>query len=123
MRRSEDGFALIEVVVAFTIVTIILAALYQAIAGAWRGYARTDRGEQTLAHASAQLEAIGVGEPMQPGESSGSYATGAAWQLTVEPVRTASQRGRVFRLLLKVHDPAGKPLLQLETFKLDVAAN
>jgi type II secretion system protein I len=123
MRRSEAGFTLIEVVVAFAIVAIILAALYQAIAGAWRGFARTQVREETLALARAQLEAIGVEEPLQPGERSGTYATGVAWRLTVEPAGTASLRGRAFRVLLEALDIGGKPLLRLETFKLELARN
>jgi prepilin-type N-terminal cleavage/methylation domain-containing protein len=123
MRRSEAGFTLIEVIVAFAVATIILAALYQAIAGAWRGFARTQVREETLALARAQLEAIGVEGPLQPGERSGTYATGIAWRLTVEPAGTASSRGRAFRVLLEALDAGGKPLLRLETFKLDVARN
>jgi general secretion pathway protein I len=122
-RRREAGFTLVEVVVAFAIVTIILAALYQAIAGAWRGYARTQLREQALALARTHLEAIGIEEPLQPGERTGTYATGLAWRLTVEPAGTASSRGRALRIVLEALDPGGKPLLRLETFKLDVAPN
>jgi hypothetical protein len=56
---------------------------------------------------------------MQPGERTGNYTTGIAWRLTVEPAGTASSRGRAFRIVLEAQDAAGKPLLQLETFKLD----
>jgi general secretion pathway protein I len=119
MRRREAGFTLVEVVVAFAIVTIILAALYQAIAGAYRGYARIQLREQALALVRAQLEAVGSEEPLQPGERTGTYATGVAWRLTVEPAETASSRGRAFRVVLEALDPKGKSLLKLETFKLD----
>ena len=120
-RRREAGFTLVEAVVAFAIVTIILAALYEAIAGAWRGYARTQIREQALALARAHLEVIGIEELLQPGERTGTYATGLAWRLTVEPVGTASSRGRAFRIVLEALDPGERPLLRLETFKLDVA--
>jgi general secretion pathway protein I len=119
MRHREAGFTLIEVVVAFAIVTVILAALYQAIAGAYRGYARTQLREQTLALLRAQVEAVGSEKPLQPGERTGTYATGVAWRLTVEPTETASSRGRAFRVVLEALDPGGKSLLKLETFKLD----
>jgi prepilin-type N-terminal cleavage/methylation domain-containing protein len=122
-RRREAGFTLIEVVVAFVIVTIILAALYQAIAGAWRGYARTQMREQALALARAHLEAIGIEEPLQPGERTGTYTAGLTWQLTVEPAGTESSKGRAFRILLETLDPGGRPLLRLETFKLDAVPN
>jgi prepilin-type N-terminal cleavage/methylation domain-containing protein len=72
MRRSEAGFTLIEVVVAFAIVTIVLAALYQAIAGAWRGFARTQVREETLVLARAQLEAIGAERAVEAGLGAGA---------------------------------------------------
>src|SRR5258708_16682561 len=100
MRRRDAGFTVVEVIVAFAIVIVILAALYQAIAGAYRGYARAQVREQTLALARAQLEAVGIEGPLQPGESTGKYATGVAWRLAVEPADTAAYRGRAFRVLL-----------------------
>ena len=123
MRRHDRGFTVIEVLVAFAIVAIVLTALYQAVACAYRGYARVQVREQTLALARAHLEAVGIETPLQPGESTGTYATGVAWHLTVEPVETASYKGRAFRLLLQALDPAGQPLLRLETFKLDPQIN
>jgi len=123
MRRHDRGFTVIEVLVAFAIVAIVLTALYQAVAGAYWGYARVQVREQTLALARAHLEAVGIETPLQPGESTGTYATGVAWHLTVEPVETASYKGRAFRLLLQALDPAGQPLLRLETFKLDPQIN
>ena len=123
MRRRDAGFTLVEVLVAFTIVTIVLAALYQAIAGAYRGYARAQVREQTLALARAQLEAVGIEAPLQSGVSTGAYATGVVWHLTVEPAETASYKGQAFRILLEALDPGGRPLLRLETFKLDLRTN
>src|SRR5258707_14025960 len=123
MRRRDAGFTLVKVLVAFTIVTIILAALYQAIAGAYRGYARAQVREQTLALARAHLEAVGIEGPLQPGESAGTYATGVVWHLTVEPAETASYNGQPFRILLEAFDHGGQPLLRLDTFKLDLRAN
>jgi type II secretion system protein I len=120
MRRHDAGFTLVEVLVAFTIVTIVLAALYQAIAGAYRGYARAQVREQTLALARAQLEAVGIDGPLQSGESTGTYATGVAWHLAIERAETSSYKGQAFRIVLEALDHGGQPLLRLETFKLDL---
>jgi type II secretion system protein I len=123
MRHHDAGFTVVEVLVAFAIVTIVLAALYQTVAGAYRGYARVQVREQTVVLARAQLEAVGIETPLQPGESTGTYATGVAWHLTVEPVETASYKGRAFRVLLQALDRGGQSLLRLETFKLDLRTN
>jgi hypothetical protein len=52
-----------------------------------------------------------------------AYDSGVVWRLAVEPVETAADRGRAFRILLEGWDAAGKPLLRLETFKLGLATN
>jgi general secretion pathway protein I len=124
MRRHDDaGFTVVEVIVAFAIVTMVLAALYYSIGGAYRGYAQAQVREQTLALARAHLEAIGIEEPLQPAESTGMYASGVAWRLAIEPIETASQKGRAFRILLEALDHGGQPLLRLETFKLGLSTN
>jgi hypothetical protein len=73
--------------------------------------------------ARVQLDAVGVEGPLQPAETTGAYATGVIWRLAVDPVETAADRGRAFRILLEGWDAAGKPLLRLETFKLGLATN
>jgi len=123
MRRQDAGFTLVEVVVALAIVTMVLAALYYSIAGAYRGYAQTQLREQTLALARAQLDVIGIEEPLQPGDSTGTYATGVVWRQAIEPVETAAHKGRAFRILLEALDHRGQTLLRLETFKLVPGTN
>jgi len=123
MKRRDAGFTLVEVIVAFTIVTMVLAALYYSIAGAYRGYAQAQVREQTLALARAHLEVIGLEEPLQAGESTGTYETGVMWRLAIEPVETAVHKGRAFRILLEALDHGGQPVLRLETFKLVVRPN
>jgi general secretion pathway protein I len=123
MRRYDAGFTVVEVIVAFAIVTMVLAALYYSIAGAYRGYAQAQVREQTLALARAHLDLIGLDEPLQPGENTGTYATGVVWRLAIEPVETAAHKGRSFRILLEALDHGGQPLLRLETFKLGLRTN
>jgi general secretion pathway protein I len=123
MRRHDAGFTVVEVIVSFAIVTLVLAALYHSLAGAYRGYARAQVREQTLALARAHLEVIGIEETLQPGESTGTYATGVAWRLAVKPVETEAYKGRAFRILLEALDHGGQPLLRLETFKLGLRTN
>jgi hypothetical protein len=45
------------------------------------------------------------------------------WRLAIEPIETASHKGRAFRILLEALDHGGQPLLRLETFKLGLSTN
>jgi general secretion pathway protein I len=118
MKQREAGFTLVEVVVAFAIVALVLGGLYHLMADALRGETRAKVNEQALALASAHLEAIGIDRALEPGDTTGVYATGLAWRLTIEPIETLSYRGQAFRIVLEPLDRSGKPLLRLETFKL-----
>ena len=118
MIRDEAGFTLVEVVVAFAVVVLVLASIYHAVAGAYRGEARAQVRYQALAQTRAHLEAIGIEQPFDLGETTGTYVTGMAWRLTVTPVEALAHKGQAFRLVLEPLDHGGHPLLRLETFKL-----
>ena len=118
MLRDEAGFTLVEVVVAFAVVVLVLASIYHAVAGAYRGEARAQVRDQTLAQARAHLEAIGIEQPFELGETTGTYVTGMAWRLTITPVEALAYKGQAFRLVLEPLDHGGHPFFRLETFKL-----
>ena len=63
--RDEAGFTLVEVVVAFAVVVLVLASIYHAVAGAYRGEARAQVRDQALAQARAHLEVIGIEQPLR----------------------------------------------------------
>jgi len=123
MKRGEAGFTLVEVLVAFAILSMALAGLYQALAGAHRGDARTKTYMQALAFARAHLETVGMEPPPAAGQSSGVYAEGLAWRLSVERAGAGGRKGQAFRVVLEALDKAGKPLLRLETFRLGPREN
>ncbi len=116
--RDEAGFTLVEVVVAFAVVVLVLASIYHAVAGAYRGEARAQVRDQALAQARAHLEVIGIEQPFELGETTGTYVTGVAWRLTIAPVEALAYKGQAFRIVLEPLDHSGHPLLRLETFKL-----
>jgi prepilin-type N-terminal cleavage/methylation domain-containing protein len=118
MLRDEAGFTLVEVIVAFAVVVLVLASIYQAVAGAYRGEARAQVRDRALAQARTHLEVIGIEQPFELGETTGTYVTGVAWRLTITPVEALAYKGQAFRILLEPLDHRGHPLLRLETFKL-----
>src|SRR6185295_16840820 len=109
-------FTLVEVVVAFAVVVLVLGSVYHAVAEAYRGEARAQVRDRALAQARAHLEVIGVEHPFELGESTGTYASGVAWRLSITRVEALAYKGQAFRIVLEPLDQSGNPLLRLETF-------
>ncbi len=86
MRAKPKGFTLIEVLVAFAIAALGLAALMQ-IFGTGLQSARISEGyARATMLAESRLASVGVEEPLVAGESSGDFGDGFRWRLIVSPL-------------------------------------
>lgn len=126
MRRSvsdrDDGFTLMEALVALAIVGIAMAAFYRAVGANYGTQARLANLSASVELARSQLDALGVLTPMQPGSSDGAYKTGFRWHLDVvalpsDEASTSPQGGvpPAFWVVLRVVDQRGRAVVQLET--------
>jgi len=130
MHRAhrEEGFSLIEAVVALAIVGLAMTAFYRAVGGSYGMQARVSLLSSTVELAQSHLDGIGVVTPLAPGSASGTYTTGFGWHLEVAPVgkegdRLAALDGGVplpqaFWVVLRVKDRRGHTVLQLETARV-----
>lgn len=92
MRRGgEDGFTLIETLVALTIFVAGYVLLQQSISLAWRGVQIAHSEAGALQVAQSHLAAAGVSEPLQEGTSAGQTPEGYDWTVAVR--RRASAEG------------------------------
>jgi general secretion pathway protein I len=89
-RRSERGFALIEILVAFVILALGLGAISTGVVVAMRSDARTQVNRAALRVAQSRLEAAGISEALAPGYREGLIADKFRWRQTVTEVRPAS---------------------------------
>jgi len=83
--RRARGFSLLEVIAAILLLAMAFAALLQ-VAGA--SLHLTDRSGQISKAdmwAQAKLDALGVSEPLSPGESDGDFGRDYRWHLRVTP--------------------------------------
>ena len=100
MRRDdatrEDGFTLIEVIVAFVILALSLITLYRALGGAYSGARRVALQDEALAVGQSQMARIGNDIPVAPGMLDGRLSRGSTWRLVVEDI-TPSGGTRLFR--------------------------
>lgn len=85
MRPSEDGFTLLEVIVALAIATASIAALYQIYAVGWRGVRLASLDRVAIEVAKNELTSAGVETPLAEGTASGVSADGVEWTTEIRP--------------------------------------
>ncbi len=86
MASRDDGFTLLETLIALAILAGALATLQQALGAGWKGLraARSEIG--AVEHARAQLAAAGVATNLREGQTEGVTPDGYRWQVTIVPV-------------------------------------
>jgi general secretion pathway protein I len=102
---SAPGFTLVEVLIAFIIAFLALAALGRAGTDGLRSLRDAARYEEALARARSRLAIALHGAPLQPGDHQGEDGGGFRWRVLVTPadgpvVRPLGERGP--RRLLRV---------------------
>lgn len=105
LRRTEQGFTLIEVVFAFAIFALSAVALYEAFATASTRQVRASDREQEVLMAQSVLANIrGSAPPWEP-EQSGSWGTQGYWQTVVRgylPAGTDATRWAAYEVTVTV---------------------
>jgi prepilin-type N-terminal cleavage/methylation domain-containing protein len=88
--EREAGFTLVEVLVAFAILSIMLLTLFSGLSTALLGDRRAEFTRVALTMAKAKLETAGIGTPLTPGVTTGRFENGMEWRLSVRPYVLAS---------------------------------
>lgn len=118
---DEAGFTLIEVLVAFAIVSLCLASLYSALAGHSRQVTVTDMHRQTLAYARTHLDSFGESLSVQDSPMTGRYPNGTLWRLSVRAISiggATDAAARPFFVALEVFDRSGRSVIVLNSIKM-----
>ncbi len=83
--RNEGGFTLVEALIAFAVLSIVLAIVTSSTAGGLELLNRGARQQIALREAQSLLEAVGYAYPLEPGTVSGRIDKGRyQWSLTIE---------------------------------------
>lgn len=90
--RREAGFTLLEVLVAFIIAALALAALTQGAASGLHSVRVSGHVQEAVSRARSRLAAIGHGVTLQPGDQEGDDGGGFRWRSRITPA-VAAQRG------------------------------
>lgn len=84
-RDIEQGFTLVEVLVAVTILSLSLAVLLTTISSGLSASRRAQEQATLSAHAQSLLAEAGVTIPLDRPEQTGSFPDGTSWRLRTEP--------------------------------------
>jgi len=77
------GFTLIEVLVAFSILSITLAAVFALLSSGTRNTRISDEYSQAAVLAESKLDELGITEPLRTGLSKGRFDSTYQWELRV----------------------------------------
>ena len=83
-KRAQKGVTLIEVLVAFMILSMSLTVIFTIVSGGLRNVALSVDYARAVLLAESQLSAIGVTEPLQRGVTSGEWGERFHWERVVE---------------------------------------
>ena len=82
--RKQRGFSLIEILVAFMILSMSLTVIFRIFSGGLRNVALSEDYARAVLVAESQLSAIGVSEPLQRGVASGEWGERFRWERVIE---------------------------------------
>jgi prepilin-type N-terminal cleavage/methylation domain-containing protein len=121
----EAGFTLIEVLVAFVILSVALMGLYDTLGVSYRSANATRVQEEAVAVGRSQLDRIGRDIPITVGALTGQLSDGSTWRIEIAPRDAASSQLRLYQRFLvtyEAHTTDGRRLVQLTSFRVARAA-
>lgn len=85
MKRHNRGFSLLEVLVAFFIMTLVLGVAMQIFSGGLHNVGRVGDHQQAMLLGQSKLASLGVETVLREGDSAGEFDPNYRWQLRVSP--------------------------------------
>lgn len=126
MRRSQRGFTLLEVLVAFALLAAVLGLLMGALSRASAQVRDGEAAGRARLHAQGLLDGLGVEQPLRPGRLDGEWEQGRyRWHLELAPARDAppSPSTRLLQYRLEVRwGEAPRERLVVEGLRLAAGA-
>ena len=126
--RGEEGFALLEFLVAFTMLTMFLAAMLSALAVAIKGDHQAAFLTVATELAKTKLAGAGLDYPLDRGATVGTFENGYSWRVDVRRQGVIpAERGRpvtAYAVEVTVSDPraSGRRSITLIGFEIQQSA-
>jgi len=91
-RGTQDGFVLVETLVAFAVFALTMGVVLQIAADAARRTGQARSLSQANVALQSLLGRVGVDIPLEPGEPKGQFGDGLRWRLRIERFGEAADR-------------------------------
>ncbi len=101
--KLQQGFTLLEMLAALTVLALCSAVLLVAFGQAARSLKQVQASDRLSAAARSILDEEADG-PLQPGSRDGTWAGGIRWHLDIRGLPVAANRLRLFHLDVRVHE-------------------
>ena len=83
LPNKQQGFTLIETLVAFMILSIALVIVLQLFSGSMKSLKISNDYERGVFHAKEKMESVLMGKDLSPGEFNGDFGDGYQWQIDI----------------------------------------
>ena len=90
----DDGFTLVEVLVAFAILALTLTMVFRSFGDGARGIQVSQRQAAAVALAEAKLAALGVERPLVQGVTKGVDTSGMEWRVDIQALQEFDEFAR-----------------------------
>jgi general secretion pathway protein I len=91
LRRNLSGFSLLEVLVAFVILSLVLTMIFRVTSGSLNSIGAADHYAKALLIAESKLALVGSEIPLEMGEVSGSENDDFNWTLSISPFEFSAE--------------------------------
>ena len=84
-KVSTQGFSLLEILVAFTLLAVAMGVLMQIFSRGVNGATLADRYAKATMYAESKLASVGIEESLKESSASGKFDDDFSWALSVRP--------------------------------------
>lgn len=86
MKTSKkNGFTLLEILVAFTLMAMTFGTIMQIISGSSKNAVKASNNTRIAMLAQSKLDELGLFEKLEEGSNSGDFDDNNSWELVIEP--------------------------------------
>lgn len=104
MRHSNRGMTLIEVLVAFVLLSLSLGVIFHIFAGGMRNARIAEGYSRAVFLAESKMAAVGAQYPVIVGEQQGQLDSGLRWRISIAPAQDPSAQSSDLAMRLALFD-------------------